>query len=276
MRRTNIPEGHSFGSILKEYRMKAGLTQQALADRLGVVRNTVLYWESDKKNPSIDTLKEICRVLGIPVSELLRGDMSARDLNADERQLVDKFDTLNYSNQKLLLRFMDAMIEEQAMARDARLRTEFSVFGVASTEAAAGAGTAYSDVADSYCFLRVSDRSREADWVVGVTGNSMLPAYKDGEKVFVRQTEQVYPGDIVVVNTSNGLVIKLFNDDHKLESLNPNIPFEGSDSETYSIMGKVVGKVTAFDQPTKAEEEALSELLKTDVEDFCVKHSIPV
>ena len=278
MRKTwnNIPEGHSFGSIIKEHRMKAGLTQQAFAEKLGVTRNTVLYWESDKKRPSVETLREVCRLLDSPVSELLKDEADTQALNADERRLLEKFAGLNLQNQKLIFRFMDSMLDEQRSAQEEKLRAEFTIYGVGSTEAAAGCGNPYSDVANNYCFLRVSNRSRNADWIVGVTGNSMTPDYRDGEKVFVRQTEDVSPGDIVVVNTPEGLVIKLLNEDYQLESLNPDYPFVGDDSASYHIFGKVVGKVSVYDQPTPAEKVALAELFKDEVANFCIQHDIPM
>ena len=45
-----------FAAVLKASRRKAGLSQKNLADTLGVTRNTVINWESDKCRPDYAVL----------------------------------------------------------------------------------------------------------------------------------------------------------------------------------------------------------------------------
>lgn len=58
---------------LKALRLKKGMTQDELAERLHVVRQTVSSWETGKTEPGIDTLMEIAEALSVDVSELLYG-----------------------------------------------------------------------------------------------------------------------------------------------------------------------------------------------------------
>lgn len=60
-----------FGNKLKEARIKKGLSQQELADRLFVTRQTVSRWESGNRYPDYDTLNRISAELDIGASELL-------------------------------------------------------------------------------------------------------------------------------------------------------------------------------------------------------------
>ena len=60
----------SIGPKIKEYRVKAGLTQKELADKLFVTYQAVSRWENDDAEPSISTLKEICRILNCTTDEL--------------------------------------------------------------------------------------------------------------------------------------------------------------------------------------------------------------
>lgn len=55
---------------LKEIREKAGLSQQQLADQVGVGRTTITMIESGENTPSVDTAKKIGEVLGIEWSKL--------------------------------------------------------------------------------------------------------------------------------------------------------------------------------------------------------------
>ena len=58
---------------LKHLRERALLTQEALARRLGVTPMTVWRWENGERNPSLDVLKNIARILECSVDELLNG-----------------------------------------------------------------------------------------------------------------------------------------------------------------------------------------------------------
>ena len=45
------------------------LTQQDLADRIGVTRQTVIAIEQDKYSPSLETAFKVAIVLGVPIEQ---------------------------------------------------------------------------------------------------------------------------------------------------------------------------------------------------------------
>ena len=55
---------------MKEARSRAGLSQQELADRLGVSRQTINAIEKGDYNPTIRLCIGICRVLGLTLNDL--------------------------------------------------------------------------------------------------------------------------------------------------------------------------------------------------------------
>ena len=59
---------------IKKAREKAGLTQQDLADELGVGQSTVAMWETQKSLPRTDKLPELSKILGCTIDELLKGE----------------------------------------------------------------------------------------------------------------------------------------------------------------------------------------------------------
>lgn len=61
---------------LRQIRMSRGLTQEALANMLGVRRLTVLRWENGETNPDIPTLQALAAALETTVGALL-GEMPA-------------------------------------------------------------------------------------------------------------------------------------------------------------------------------------------------------
>lgn len=59
------------GSQISAHRTAAGLTQDELAKRVFVARQTVNNWENNKTLPDVDSLKRMAEVFGVTVDELL-------------------------------------------------------------------------------------------------------------------------------------------------------------------------------------------------------------
>lgn len=59
------------GENIKALRKARGLSQQELAGRLHVVRQTVSKWEQGRSVPDADLLVQLADYLGVPVEELL-------------------------------------------------------------------------------------------------------------------------------------------------------------------------------------------------------------
>ena len=57
---------------LKERRIKAGLTQQEVGDRIGVGTSTVGMWESGANQPRARTLIALAKLFGCSIDDLLR------------------------------------------------------------------------------------------------------------------------------------------------------------------------------------------------------------
>lgn len=73
---------------IKTYRKERGLTQEELAIRLNVVRQTVSKWEKGLSVPDADMLQRISEVLEISVSQLLgKEEEPAKDKNDVAEQL---------------------------------------------------------------------------------------------------------------------------------------------------------------------------------------------
>jgi putative transcriptional regulator len=65
---------------MKEYRARHNLTQQALADRVGVRRETIIFLEQGKYNPSLRLAHNISRALEASIDEIF----SFEDEETDE------------------------------------------------------------------------------------------------------------------------------------------------------------------------------------------------
>ncbi|MCM1523326.1 MAG: helix-turn-helix domain-containing protein [Ruminococcus sp.] len=66
----------SFGKNLQFLRhLRGGMTQEALAETLGVSRQTVSKWELDAAQPEMDKAIELCRVFNCSLDNLFREEM---------------------------------------------------------------------------------------------------------------------------------------------------------------------------------------------------------
>ena len=59
--------------VIRTLRKRKGLTQEQLAEHLGISVMTVRRWEWGERTPDVDSLQKISGVLGVSVSDLLTG-----------------------------------------------------------------------------------------------------------------------------------------------------------------------------------------------------------
>ncbi|MBQ8670508.1 MAG: helix-turn-helix transcriptional regulator, partial [Oscillospiraceae bacterium] len=61
----------TLGETLKEYRTNCKMTQEFVAESLGVTRQAVSKWESGVSDPSTSNLLALAKLFGISVDDLL-------------------------------------------------------------------------------------------------------------------------------------------------------------------------------------------------------------
>lgn len=66
---------HAVRNRIRELRAAHGeMTQQALADRIGVTRQTVIAIELGKYSPSLEMAFQIAAVFGVPLGDVFQWD----------------------------------------------------------------------------------------------------------------------------------------------------------------------------------------------------------
>lgn len=76
-------DNEKFGKFLTEIRKEKAMTQKELAEKLFVSDKTVSKWERGNSLPNITLLIPIADVLGVTVSELLRGEKLKDETQTD-------------------------------------------------------------------------------------------------------------------------------------------------------------------------------------------------
>ena len=72
VRKENAAVCKSLGDALKENRIRCKMTQEFVAEHLGVSRQAVSKWESGTSDPSTTNLLALAKLYGISAEELLR------------------------------------------------------------------------------------------------------------------------------------------------------------------------------------------------------------
>lgn len=62
------------GRFIAFLRKEQNMTQQSLADKLGITDRAVSKWENGRGLPDVSLMKSLCEILGISIDELLNGE----------------------------------------------------------------------------------------------------------------------------------------------------------------------------------------------------------
>lgn len=72
-RRKEITVKRTLAEALKEHRLQRNMTQDFVAEKIGVSRQAVSKWENGSSDPSTMNLLAIAELYGVEAGELLRG-----------------------------------------------------------------------------------------------------------------------------------------------------------------------------------------------------------
>ena len=81
----------AIGSYIARKRKEQNLTQEQLAETLGVSNKTISKWENGKCMPDYGIIEQLCKELSVTLSELMDGEDAAEDSVRiyDDAQILD-------------------------------------------------------------------------------------------------------------------------------------------------------------------------------------------
>lgn len=245
----------SFGNKLKKARLAKKMTQKQLADIISVKHNSISNWENDINKPDPDTIELLCGVLEITPNYLLATNPD--DFSPADKLLIKRFNELDDIGKKHVETIIDwesdrisllSKQSEQLKEKAERIaELEIAVKRTSSTIrlytymhkiAAAGTGFYFDDIpTDTIAAPYVEN----ADFIIGVSGDSMEPTYHDGDLVYVEKRQIVEIGDVGVFMVNSECYIKEAGEEG-LISHNEKYPMIPG-GEHIICIGKVLGKV---------------------------------
>ena len=89
----------NLGNNLFQARKKAGLSQESVAEKLGVSRQTISKWETDETIPDIYQTKKLAKLYNLTLDELIDFDIDIKEIeeiikNTDK----EKESKINWTN----------------------------------------------------------------------------------------------------------------------------------------------------------------------------------
>ena len=80
------------GKQLKKYRNETGLSQDALAEKVFVSRQTISNWENDKSYPDVKSLLLLSEVFHVSLDQLIKGDVEEmkQQIQTEDRNQFNK------------------------------------------------------------------------------------------------------------------------------------------------------------------------------------------
>lgn len=233
---------------LKLERQKAGLSQKQLAEKLNMNLRTYGSYERGERDVSTAVLLNICKALSVSSDYLLGRDDTCSItalptnefvLSDIEKKHIKKYRELDTHGKKIVDLVLDEEYERCTYVEEEDTITlPFSLL-----KASAGLGDYLFD--ENFEEIEVEDTplANQSDFVIQVDGDSMLPKFENGDKVFVKGQQNIDVGDIgIFIIDGCGYIKQVGNGE--LISLNSEYPnIELHDYNDVKCIGKVIGKV---------------------------------
>lgn len=97
----------SFQEQLKKARIKAGYTQQEVADKMGITKSTYCGYETGKQQPDVEKIKQLASILETSGDELLETGFTDIDnsptITPFEEEIIEAYRTAPAVLQKAVL-----------------------------------------------------------------------------------------------------------------------------------------------------------------------------
>lgn len=226
---------------IRHYREQAGMEQKALAKMIGITGNSVSNWENGRSRPDINLIPSICEALQVTLYELFGMEDPSMQLNAREQMHMTSYRLLSKGHKYAVDNLTDSLLNVQI----SETCPDICILPFYERSLAAGVGdpTEFED-SSTPIYLYKDQINGQADCVFSVNGDSMEPAYHDGDLVLVERipdAPDLSEGETGAFIVRNETYIKNYAEDG-LHSLNPKYPvMKFSEEDAVYLIGRVLG-----------------------------------
>ena len=236
----------AFNEVLKEIRTKKGFTQQQVVDALEITKGTYSGYETGRREPDVFKIKALAQLFDVSGDALLEtGFNNEIKFTSEEKTHIKKYRTLDEHGKKLVDNVLNLECERVESTRTPVIPIG-NVITLSEFEqpVSAGKGVYLGDGSQTITReVPSNDLTRQADFILRVSGNSMEPKYSDGDRILIKRQPDVNIGEEGIFILNNEGFVKVREKD-RLISLNAeyeDIVFH--DNDNVECRGKVLGKL---------------------------------
>ena len=250
----------SINDRIKGLRLQKSITQQEFAKQIGVSVVSVQCWERGTKNPSMTAIILMAEYFNVTTDYLLgvtNRPSDALPLSLAEQKLLESYRNLDSFGRKMVdtvcsLEQSRIIAEKQShdneIAQIAVKESPCRYIPRYSTPSAAGSSVPL-DGDDFEMILVDNNTPYDADFAVGIQGNSMMPYIHDGDTVYVKRNCEIDIGDVGIFCVDGAMYWKQYYVDMEgnltLVSANPrlkhtNVYVSADSGSSVTCYGKVL------------------------------------
>ena len=182
-----MKKDESIGDRIRKTRVNKGLTQQQVADSIGVTYQNVSQYERGLRIPKNETLLKIADALGVSVYELI----GFNGANTNDVPLAVL--------QQQLYQYKQSAFPSNVRPISSLHRQRVPLIG------GVAAGEPIYDPEEAGVYV---ESPVDADAAITVHGDSMEPTYKDGDLVYIKCRSDVLEGAVAVVFLDDEATLK--------------------------------------------------------------------
>lgn len=207
-----------FSDIFKQLLQKSNVTAYQMSKDTGISESLISNWKSGRQLPKYDSLNTLADYFGVS-GDFLLGRTERPEINAEtvKKSLTEPEPLIKLTAKTIIIPFY-------------------------RTPASAGTGSLlFDETPIEYTNVPKTDITSKADFMLEVNGDSMQPKFFDGDRVFVKNSESIYEGEIGVFILNGESYIKKMGR-NELISLNPAYnPIKLTEYDDIRCAGKVLG-----------------------------------
>lgn len=243
-----------FSKKLKDLRLKAGYSQKEVYEHFGIPQSTFSSWEVGKSEPPGDMLIKLCKFYNCDMIKDLSTDESD-NVTYTEWKMIEKYRLISTHSPDGAVVVDTVLDREYAIAEKLREQKEqlekvqrmdmevaeeivpLRLWAYYGKIACAGTGFIFDDIPTD----TIEAPDANADFIIGVNGDSMEPDYSDGEKLYIKKVDCINPREVGIFTINNECFLKEYGKDGLVSRNKKYDDIPGN--EDVRLIGKVVGKV---------------------------------
>ena len=229
---------------IKNRRLELGLTLEEIGEAVGVGKSTVRKWEQGMiENMKRDKIAALSKVLQVSPLAFIK-----EDYEIEKDNITYIFDKLDKPRQRKVYTYSEQQLEEQNKVIHIHKDNGDYVTETLRGYLSAGTGEMQLDEVIEEVEIPVEMiPNQHYDMLLQVNGDSMLPMFQDGERIFVRkisEPSELRSGQIgVFIIDGESFLKKAYKEDNQLRLVSLNDKYEDlifNEVNDIEVVGTVV------------------------------------